>query len=138
MTLLLTIALIPPLFREKGIITMNCPPFLSHCNDNDLTLPHLKERAFPFRKSVKKATRIFFHLMGILIEKVEEYLMNECNHSKEMPRFPKPYWRDSAHIRSFPQLNESIHVDAAVVGAGCHGSRFSMTASWWKDQQRIR
>lgn len=51
--------------------------------------------------------------------------MNECKHSKEMPRFPKPYWRDSAHIRSFPQLNESIHVDAAVIGVGCHGSRFS-------------
>lgn len=56
-----------------------------------------------------------------LSKEVEEYVMNEYNHSKEMPRFPEPYWRDSEHIRSFPQLNESIHVDAAVVGAGISG-----------------
>lgn len=47
--------------------------------------------------------------------------MNEYNSSKEMPRFPEPYWRDSEHIRSFPPLNESIHVDAAIVGAGISG-----------------
>lgn len=42
--------------------------------------------------------------------------MNEYNPSKEMPRFPEPYWRDSEHIRSFPPLTESIHVDAVVAG----------------------
>ncbi|MCP8969627.1 FAD-dependent oxidoreductase [Ectobacillus ponti] len=38
-----------------------------------------------------------------------------------MPRFPEPYWRDSHKLPAFPRLNENLHVDVAVIGAGISG-----------------
>lgn len=37
------------------------------------------------------------------------------------PKLPQSYWLHSAHIPSFSPLQENIHVDVAVVGAGITG-----------------
>ncbi|MGM8213876.1 FAD-dependent oxidoreductase [Virgibacillus sp. W0430] len=39
----------------------------------------------------------------------------------KIPQFPESYWRDSASIKNFPKLDESIKVDVGIVGGGITG-----------------
>ncbi|WP_026677575.1 FAD-dependent oxidoreductase [Fictibacillus gelatini] len=40
---------------------------------------------------------------------------------KQMPQFPEPYWRESAELPRFNQLEEDIDVHIAIVGGGISG-----------------
>ena len=38
------------------------------------------------------------------------------NQNSKLPKFPEPYWRDSAELPPFPKLSKHVNVDVAIVG----------------------
>lgn len=57
--------------------------------------------------------------------------MSENN---KIPQFPEPYWRDSVSLPTFPNLEESIHVDVGIVGGGIVG----ITAAYLLSKQNLK
>lgn len=43
------------------------------------------------------------------------------NQNSKLPKFPDPYWRDSAKLPSYPKLSKNLNVDVAIVGGGITG-----------------
>ncbi|WP_110928242.1 FAD-dependent oxidoreductase [Bacillus massiliglaciei] len=42
-------------------------------------------------------------------------------HSRQLPKYPEPYWRESTQLPTFPKLDHDIDTDVVIVGGGITG-----------------